>query len=82
MVTGPARLRDLDATALTVTFSGPGTALIRVHDSNLWSVTRGSACLQPTAPDHWLRVYAPSAGTVTLGASVGLPSARGPCPAD
>lgn len=79
MVTGPAQLRELEAASLTLAFSAPGTATVRIHDSALWSIADGDACLEPSRPDNWMRVYSSHAGPVSLAAHVGLPSTRDAC---
>jgi hypothetical protein len=71
LVTGPARLTDIDTASLTLRFASAGTALVRVSASPLWVVTSGAACID-TASTRWLRVVATRAGTVQLAARLNL----------
>lgn len=67
LVSGPARLIHEGPSALTLRFTAPGRALVRIRASNLWvSDTRGS-CLGST-PTGWLTVTSPAAGQVHLSA--------------
>ena len=69
LVSGPARLVDQDPAALTVRFSAPGTAVVRVRASNLWISEVPGVCVGRTSRD-WLRVTSPGAGDVPLKASL------------
>ena len=55
MVSGPATLTHLGVNSAAVRFTRPGTAVVRVHWSEYWQVTRGSACLAES-PEGWGRV--------------------------
>jgi len=55
MVSGPATLTHLGVNSAAVRFTRPGTAVVRVHWSEYWQVTRGSACLS-ASPEGWVRV--------------------------
>jgi hypothetical protein len=69
LVSGPAVLTSLVPDHLTLTASQPGQITVRVHYTEFWSVTSGSACLGP-APDGWTSVDAQMAGMIALSASV------------
>lgn len=74
LVTGPASLTTLGADSFTLTFRRPGTAIVRIHAGELWTVTSGEGCLTSTRAG-WIAVTAPARGHLILAAELGLPRA-------
>lgn len=79
LVTGPARLTALAPDHLTLEVSQPAEITVRERFTELWSVTKGTACLSPL-PGGWTSVDALSAGTVELSASLIHQTAPAVCP--
>ena len=71
LASGPARVTSLGAASFELHFAHRGTSTVRIHESSLWAVTQGRACLG-TTPGGFLRVTAAQTGTVTVRARVGL----------
>lgn len=66
-----ARLVRLNSFSMTVSFSRPGTEVIRLHGSKLWRASAPDVCLS-TTPDGWLQVRASRPEVVTIRAQVTL----------
>lgn len=82
LVSGPARLVDQEPSALTLHFSAPGTAVVRVRASNLWVSDDPDACIGRT-PRDWLTVSSPSAGNIQVKTSLTAQLITGTgCPGD
>jgi hypothetical protein len=80
LVAGPATLTALSASSVSVDFTRPGTAVVRIHASPLWHVTEGHGCVDAT-DTGWLRVRANRPGPLTLEAEVnaGLLAGQNTC---
>jgi MFS family permease len=79
LVSGAAVLRDYDPASVSIEFTRPGDALVRVHYSNLWHSTTGSVCITPS-PQGWLTVHAAEPGLVELGTDLdGVLAAQHEC---
>jgi hypothetical protein len=74
LVTGPARLTELDVDSFQLAVDRAGASVVRVHWSPYWQVTSGSACLRP-GPDGWVTVEAASPGPVSVTARWSLSAA-------
>jgi hypothetical protein len=77
LVSGPARLTDLEPDRVTLSVASAGTITLRVRYTSHWSVAQGSACVTP-GPDGWTQIRARQAGTLQLSASV--LTGRATCP--
>jgi hypothetical protein len=67
LIAGAARLVDVDPSSMTLRFSAPGSALVRIHASNLWQAQTPGVCVGAT-PHNWLTVHSDRAGTVQIAA--------------
>lgn len=82
LVSGPATIRAVTPASLALYFARAGTAVIRIHASPLWHVTRGSGCAGSDS-DGWLTARAARSGPLDLEAEVNSQVMTGPdpCPA-
>lgn len=71
LVSGAARVDAFGPASFTLTFAHPGSAVVRIRASGMWTITSGAGCVRPT-PGGWLEITATSATTITLRARVGL----------
>lgn len=78
LLSGPAVISDEDPTSLRLTFTRPGSALLRFRSNQLWQANSPRFCVTGTA-SGWTRIVARTSGSVDL--KVGL-SARGVLPGD
>lgn len=69
LASGPARISRFGPASFDLTFSRPGSSVVRIRASNLWRVTKGAGCVQAGA-DGWLEVHSRAAGTLTLRAQL------------
>ncbi len=69
LVTGAATLVQLGTSSIVVHFDRPGTATVRVRESNLWQVRGRYGCVDST-PRGWLTIHTDRPGTVTVDASI------------
>ena len=78
LVSGPARLRRLDATGFELAIRRAGTVTVRVRYTPYWAMS-GDGCVSE-APDGWTLVTATRAETVTVAARFSLSQALDPDP--
>jgi hypothetical protein len=78
IVQGVARLRELGPNWMLLNAERPGQALIRVHYTPYWEITKGAGCVAPAGQYTALRVS--RAGTIRIGVgfSLGRIRARSP----
>jgi hypothetical protein len=69
LVSGPARLASLDANRVVLDATAPGTALLRVRYTSMWTVASGAACVRP-AGDKWTEVVIQRPGPIELTTSL------------
>jgi hypothetical protein len=69
LVSGPAQMTTLRPNRVVLQANAPGTALVRVRYTPMWSVTSGAACVQAGGND-WTRVVIRRAGPVELTTSL------------
>jgi hypothetical protein len=69
LVSGPARLTALGTNRVALDATAPGTALIRLRYTPMWTVKSGAACVQAGSGD-WTRVVIRRAGPVELTTSL------------
>lgn len=79
LVSGPARMRSLGTASFTLEFRRRGEATVRIHGSDLWQVTHGSACVR-TNPGGWIVVRARKPGRVALNSRLSLDAVIGKSP--
>ena len=72
-----ATLVDEDSSSMTLHFTAPGSALVRVHASNLWQAQVPGVCVVATRRD-WLSVRSDHAGIVPLAARLNPTLITGP----
>ncbi|MBV8950469.1 MAG: hypothetical protein JOZ99_06320 [Actinobacteria bacterium] len=69
LVSGPATVTSLQANRVTLDATAPGTVLLRIRYTSLWTVKSGSACVA-TTNDGWTRVVVAHPGPVELTTSL------------
>jgi hypothetical protein len=69
LVTGAATLVDEDTSSLTLRFSRPGSAVVRMRASRLWSAQDPGGCVGATR-QGWVLVRSTHAGTVEIAARI------------
>jgi hypothetical protein len=76
LVSGPATLLAIGVSRIRLRATAAGSAVVLVRWTKFWRVTRGVACIAPTA-DGWTQVSFSEPGPVTLTARVGLGALAG-----
>ncbi len=69
LVSGPAQVTRLDANRVTLQATAPGTALVRVTYTPMWTVATGAACVE-AGSGNWTRVVIRRAGPIELRTSL------------
>ena len=69
IVSGEASLVEQNAAGLTISFTGPGTAVVRVRASKLWTSRDPGSCIDRTV-NGWLTVTSDRPGRVHLKPSL------------
>jgi hypothetical protein len=78
LVQGPATLRGLGPSWLTLTARDAGRVLVRVHFTPYWALTEGSGCVLPAGQFTALRLRRPGAVRLGIGFSLARVRATGP----
>ena len=69
LASGAATMRSLGPASFVLHFAAAGEAVVRIRDSELWSITSGKACVS-TQHSGWIKVETRKAGDVTLRAQL------------
>lgn len=69
LATGAATLVDEDPSSLTLRFAAPGSAVVRIRASNLWTTTEPTACVGATR-SGWLKVTSRRRAIVEVSAQL------------
>jgi hypothetical protein len=69
LISGPAHLTELGTNRVALQATAPGTALIRLRYTPMWTVKSGAACVQAGTGD-WTRVVIRRAGPIELTTSL------------
>jgi hypothetical protein len=78
IVQGPARLENLGPNWLELRAQHTGTALIRVHYSPYWAVTKGSGCVAPAGEFTKLTIKRPGQMRVAISFALSRVAATSP----
>jgi hypothetical protein len=72
LAAAPAVVSAISPQSITLVFSRPGAAVVRVRYSRYWALEAGHGCVA-RAPGGWTLVAARSAGTVRIAIRFALP---------